>query len=173
MGLYSGTIRNICFRFRAKIARGEERRGRPGPQPGATNMKEMVSVDNHLGQYDDHVSGVGWGVVSGGPGSRWPVQVCSRLFGLQEGGEVVRGGAEPLHLQAEHQVVAGDDTRSWSSSLGWLILTGTEQWLTGMKRSLSSVIRRYSESYKEHRSHVSISRWNHSSLQLPMVTILS
>ena len=52
-------ILDVHNKFRAKIARGEERRGRPGPQPGATNMKEMVSVDNHLGQYHDHVSGVG------------------------------------------------------------------------------------------------------------------
>ena len=29
--------------FRALLARGGERRGRPGPQPPAANMKEMVS----------------------------------------------------------------------------------------------------------------------------------
>jgi len=29
-------------RYRALIARGEERRGKPGPQPGAANMRQMV-----------------------------------------------------------------------------------------------------------------------------------
>jgi len=33
------------LRFRAKIANGKERRGRPGPQPPASNMKEMVWDD--------------------------------------------------------------------------------------------------------------------------------
>ena len=28
--------------FRAKIAQGKEKRGRPGPQPGAANMRELV-----------------------------------------------------------------------------------------------------------------------------------
>merc|ERR1719154_1031727 len=35
----------FLFRFRAKIANGQERRGRPGPQPPAANMKEMVWDD--------------------------------------------------------------------------------------------------------------------------------
>ena len=32
----------VC-RFRARVARGEETRGSPGPQPSASNMREMVS----------------------------------------------------------------------------------------------------------------------------------
>ena len=30
-------------KLRARIASGRERRGRPGPQPPAANMKQMVS----------------------------------------------------------------------------------------------------------------------------------
>lgn len=30
------------IRYRALVARGEERRGKPGPQPGAANMRQMV-----------------------------------------------------------------------------------------------------------------------------------
>ena len=37
-------ILEVHNRFRAKIARGEERRGSPGPQPPAANMKIMVSL---------------------------------------------------------------------------------------------------------------------------------
>ena len=37
------TILEVHNRYRAKIARGEERRGSPGPQPPAANMKIMVS----------------------------------------------------------------------------------------------------------------------------------
>ena len=33
----------VIIRLRAQLARGEERRGRPGPQPPAANMREMVS----------------------------------------------------------------------------------------------------------------------------------
>lgn len=29
--------------FRARVANGQERRGRPGPQPSAADMEEMVS----------------------------------------------------------------------------------------------------------------------------------
>ena len=32
--------------MRGKLARGEERRGRPGPQPAAANMLQMVSITN-------------------------------------------------------------------------------------------------------------------------------
>ena len=32
-------------RLRAKLARGEEKRGVPGPQPPAANMRAMVSKD--------------------------------------------------------------------------------------------------------------------------------
>ena len=38
------TILEVHNRYRAKIARGEERRGSPGPQPPAANMKIMVSL---------------------------------------------------------------------------------------------------------------------------------
>ena len=39
------TILEVHNRYRAKIARGEERRGSPGPQPPAANMKIMVSSE--------------------------------------------------------------------------------------------------------------------------------
>ena len=35
-------------RYRSLIARGEERRGKPGPQPGAADMKQMVSRGSWL-----------------------------------------------------------------------------------------------------------------------------
>lgn len=40
-------IVDLHNKFRAKLARGEERRGRPGPQPGAADMLEM-EWDNEL-----------------------------------------------------------------------------------------------------------------------------
>ena len=39
------TILDVHNNYRAKIARGEERRGSPGPQPPAANMKIMVSCE--------------------------------------------------------------------------------------------------------------------------------
>ena len=37
-------VGKLCVtRFRARLARGEEDRGSPGPQPPASNMREMVS----------------------------------------------------------------------------------------------------------------------------------
>ena len=36
-------ILDIHNKLRAKIAQGTEKRGSPGPQPGASNMKKMVS----------------------------------------------------------------------------------------------------------------------------------
>ena len=36
-------ILDIHNRLRSRIATGKERRGKPGPQPGASNMKFMVS----------------------------------------------------------------------------------------------------------------------------------
>ena len=36
-------INFLKFRLRAIIARGEEKRGAPGPQPPASNMKILVS----------------------------------------------------------------------------------------------------------------------------------
>ena len=38
------TILEVHNRYRARIARGEETRGSPGPQPPAANMKIMVSL---------------------------------------------------------------------------------------------------------------------------------
>ena len=35
---------SLFIRLRAKLARGEERRGRPGPQPPAANMRQMVTT---------------------------------------------------------------------------------------------------------------------------------
>ena len=48
--LVSLKINLINFRLRAIIARGEEKRGAPGPQPPASNMKILVSkgLDNIL-----------------------------------------------------------------------------------------------------------------------------
>ena len=43
------TILEVHNRYRAKIARGEERRGSPGPQPPAANMKIMVSCPSSKG----------------------------------------------------------------------------------------------------------------------------
>ena len=45
------TILEVHNRYRAKIARGEERRGSPGPQPPAANMKIMVSCPSTMGYH--------------------------------------------------------------------------------------------------------------------------
>ena len=42
-------ILDIHNKLRSKMAVGDERRGRPGPQPGASDMKIMVSWDT--GEY--------------------------------------------------------------------------------------------------------------------------
>ena len=42
-------ILDIHNRLRSRIATGKERRGKPGPQPGASNMKFMVSRSGHHG----------------------------------------------------------------------------------------------------------------------------
>ena len=41
---YKLIIMSLFIRLRAKLARGEERRGRPGPQPPAANMRQMVTT---------------------------------------------------------------------------------------------------------------------------------
>ena len=38
---------SVCH-YRAKLANGFERRGRPGPQPPAADMEEMVSFNTGL-----------------------------------------------------------------------------------------------------------------------------
>ena len=51
---------NMC-RYRARVARGEETRGSPGPQPSGSNIREMVSAG--LARIDDIIldyTGVGY-----------------------------------------------------------------------------------------------------------------
>ena len=42
------TIVNKHNELRRKVAKGEETRGEPGPQPSASNMRELVRFTNYL-----------------------------------------------------------------------------------------------------------------------------